>query len=91
MSTPVLATKLYSPPTRPEFVPRPRLIERLNEGLHRTSGLTLISTPAGFGKTTLVSSWINQLAGEQRSRGAEEKNISPAPPHSRPGGLALSR
>ncbi len=58
MSTPILTTKLYSPPTRPEFVPRPRLIERLNDGLQRK--LTLISAPAGFGKTTLVSDWLHQ-------------------------------
>ena len=58
METPLLQTKLYIPPPRPEFVPRPRLIERLNEGLHRK--LTLISAPAGFGKTTLVCDWINQ-------------------------------
>ena len=56
MSTPLLATKLYIPPPRPNVVLRPRLIERLNEGLHRK--LTLISAPAGFGKTTLVSTWI---------------------------------
>ena len=53
MTTSILATKLYIPPTRPELVPRPRLIERLNAGLHRK--LTLISAPAGFGKTTLLS------------------------------------
>ncbi|MBU3916372.1 LuxR C-terminal-related transcriptional regulator [bacterium] len=52
----ILATKLYIPPSRPKAVPRPRLIERLNEGLHRK--LTLISATAGFGKTTLVSEWI---------------------------------
>jgi LuxR family maltose regulon positive regulatory protein len=52
----LLATKFYIPPIRSELVPRPRLIERLNEGLH--SKLTLISAPAGFGKTTLVSEWI---------------------------------
>ena len=52
----LLTTKLYIPPTRPEFVPRPRLIERLNASLHRK--LTLISAPAGFGKTTLVSEWV---------------------------------
>jgi len=52
----LLATKLYIPPTRPELVSRPRLIERLNSGLHRK--LTLISAPAGFGKTTLVSEWL---------------------------------
>ena len=56
MSTPLLATKLYQPPPRPNVVPRPRLIERLNAGLHRK--LTLIAAPAGFGKTTLVSAWV---------------------------------
>lgn len=56
MSTPVLTTKLYIPPPRPKAVRRPRLIERLNEGLHRK--LTLISAPAGFGKTTLISEWV---------------------------------
>jgi len=56
MSTPILATKLYIPPPRPKIVLRPRLIKRLNEGMH--CKLTLISAPAGFGKTTLVSEWI---------------------------------
>jgi LuxR family maltose regulon positive regulatory protein len=54
---PLLSTKLYIPPVRPELVPRPRLIERLNAGLQRK--LTLISAPAGFGKTTLVTEWLN--------------------------------
>ena len=58
MSSPILATKLYIPPPRPKFVLRPRLIERLNEGLSSGCKLTLISAPAGFGKTTLVSEWI---------------------------------
>jgi LuxR family maltose regulon positive regulatory protein len=52
MSAPILANKLYIPPARSEVVLRPRL----NEGLHRK--LTLISAPAGFGKTTLVSEWV---------------------------------
>ena len=56
MSAPILATKLYIPPSRPRVVLRPRLIERLNEGLH--GKLTLISAPAGFGKTTLASEWV---------------------------------
>src|SRR4029078_8713775 len=55
MPTPILATKLYIPPPRPNAVPRTRLIARLNEGLHRK--LTLIAAPAGFGKTTLLSAW----------------------------------
>src|SRR6266567_318598 len=61
MSTPILATKLYIPTPPPEAVLRPRLVERLNEGLHRK--LTLISAPAGFGKTTLVGAWV---AGSDR-------------------------
>ena len=60
MSTQVLATKLYIPPTRPQLVPRPRLLERLNESLRSTPGVTLLSAPAGFGKTTLLSEWIDQ-------------------------------
>ncbi len=56
---PILATKLYIPPPRPTVVVRTRLIERLNEGLHRK--LTLVSAPAGFGKTTLVSEWVKEI------------------------------
>src|SRR5438067_2204257 len=59
MPTPILSTKLYLPPLRPHVVLRPRLLERLNEGLHRN--LTLIAAPAGFGKTTLVSEWVEGI------------------------------
>ena len=62
MSTPILATKLYVPPPRPQLVPRPRLIERLNEGLVARRKLTLISAPAGCGKTTLASAWVAGLS-----------------------------
>src|SRR5918998_2391608 len=55
MATPILATKLYIPPRRPNVVLRSRLLDRLNAGLHRK--LTLVSAPAGFGKTTLASAW----------------------------------
>ena len=58
MFTTVLATKLYIPPLRSKIVLRPRLIDRLNEGLSAERKLTLISASAGFGKTTLVSEWI---------------------------------
>ncbi|MCP4543341.1 MAG: AAA family ATPase [Chloroflexi bacterium] len=56
MSSSLLKTKLYIPPVRPELVSRPRLVERLNAGLGRK--LTLVSAPAGFGKTTLLSEWV---------------------------------
>ncbi len=58
MPAPILATKLYLPAPRAKSVSRPRLIERLNEGLSSGRKLTLISAPAGFGKTTLVGEWI---------------------------------
>jgi LuxR family maltose regulon positive regulatory protein len=54
----LLTTKLYLPPVRRDLVSRPRLIERLNEGLHQGHRLTLVSAPAGFGKTTLLSAWV---------------------------------
>ena len=56
MSTSILATKLYVPPPLPNVVLRPRLIERLNEGLHRR--LTLLCAPAGSGKSVLLSEWL---------------------------------
>src|SRR5438132_644669 len=56
MAIPILATKLYIPQPPPKVVLRARLVERLNEGLRRK--FTLISAPAGFGKTTLVSAWV---------------------------------
>jgi LuxR family transcriptional regulator, maltose regulon positive regulatory protein len=56
MSIPILATKLFIPVLKPKAILRTRLIKRLNDGLH--TKLTLISAPAGFGKTTLVSEWI---------------------------------
>jgi LuxR family maltose regulon positive regulatory protein len=56
MAALLLKTKLHIPLVRPELVSRPRLLERLNAGLEHK--LTLISAPAGFGKTTLLSEWI---------------------------------
>jgi len=56
MSDTILATKLFAPSPPPKAVFRQRLYQRISAGLHRK--LTLISAPAGFGKTTLVSEWI---------------------------------
>lgn len=58
MPVPILSTKLYIPPPRSTVVLRSRLIERLNEGLLASRKLTLISAPAGFGKTTLINEWV---------------------------------
>jgi LuxR family maltose regulon positive regulatory protein len=59
MAVPILKTKLYIPPPRPGHVVREQLIERLHTGIH-TTRLTLVSAPAGFGKTTLLSEWIQR-------------------------------
>lgn len=63
ISGPLLTTKLFVPPPRLNLVPRPRLIRRLDEGLCSGHRLTLLSAPAGFGKTTLLSDWIGQQQG----------------------------
>jgi LuxR family maltose regulon positive regulatory protein len=56
---PLLATKLHIPPARPNLVARPRLLERLDQGL--SARLILLSAPAGFGKTTLLSAWLAEF------------------------------
>ena len=58
---PLLSTKLYVPPARSSHVLRPRLMARLRQGMDHP--LTLISAPAGSGKTTLVSAWRASAAG----------------------------
>ncbi|MBX2999725.1 MAG: AAA family ATPase [Caldilineaceae bacterium] len=57
--TPLLATKLHIPPARARMVARPRLLDDLNGQLEQR--LTLISAPAGFGKTTLLSAWLRTI------------------------------
>jgi LuxR family transcriptional regulator, maltose regulon positive regulatory protein len=65
MPTSLLVTKFYIPHPHPELVSRPDLVKRLNAGLNQSLGfgrkLTLISAPAGFGKTTLVSEWVDHF------------------------------
>src|SRR4051794_31890803 len=60
---PLLSTKLARPALRPRVVPRPRLIDRLQQGVG--GKLVLISAPAGFGKTTLLSAWSAHLPGSE--------------------------
>ena len=55
-SLPVLRTKLYQPPVPDDLVLRLRLLEKLER--QRQRPLILISAPAGYGKSTLVSNWL---------------------------------
>lgn len=61
----LVRTKLFIPPLRAEHVSRPRLVARLEAALSRP--VTLVSAPAGFGKTTLLTQWLDQQA-EARPR-----------------------
>ena len=79
MPTPILATKLYIPPRRSGIVLRPRLIERLNEGVSSGCKLTLVSAPAGFGKTTLVSEWVSERMKAEGGRlRVKEEDLHPS-------------
>lgn len=60
MSSPLLSTKLFIPPRRSGVIARPHLIEKLADG--QENKLILVSAPAGYGKTTLLTEWINQHA-----------------------------
>ena len=62
---PLLETKLYIPKLRRGQVARPRLSERLSRGAERK--LTLVSAPAGFGKTTLLAEWLAGMTDDARS------------------------
>src|SRR5450432_2671796 len=65
MAGPLLETKLHTPRRRRDLVARPRLSEKLSRGAEST--LTLVSAPAGFGKTTLLAEWLTAAAELGRS------------------------
>lgn len=59
--TVLLATKLHRPAPPPKRVQRPHFVQRLNDGLGSGRRITLVSAPAGFGKTTCISEWLSAL------------------------------
>ena len=81
---PLLETKLYVPRPRRGLVARPRLSERLSRGAE--SKLTLVSAPAGFGKTTLLAEWLAARSGRWngRWRGSRSTPATTSPPPSGP-------
>ncbi|HEX9370705.1 MAG TPA: hypothetical protein VF897_06845, partial [Roseiflexaceae bacterium] len=85
----LLLTKLYVPPIRPNLVARRRLVEHLHAGAR--GRLTLLSAPAGFGKTTLLAEWIASLgAGDWRLEAGNALQASSLqPPASRVAWVSL--
>ncbi|MBL8058264.1 MAG: AAA family ATPase [Anaerolineales bacterium] len=66
MAAPVLVTKFFVPSSRPDHVPRARLLESLHSG--QECKLILVSAPAGFGKTTVVTEWLRAIASSAAVR-----------------------
>ena len=75
MTTTLLQTKLYRPQTRSDLVLRPRLIKKLNEGLD--CRLILLSAPAGYGKSTLLSEWAEAVERPAAWLSLEEADNNP--------------
>lgn len=78
MATPILATKLYIPPPPSKVVVRSRLVKQLTEDLISGHKLTLISAPAGFGKSILVSEWIASCERPAAWLSLDENDNDPA-------------
>src|SRR5690242_20419664 len=72
----VVPTKVNPPHIRTDVVIRPRMMEILNEGSTRPSAFMLVSAPAGYGKTTLIVSWLRSINQPYAwlSLGAEDDN-----------------
>src|SRR4051794_41973470 len=78
MADPLLETKFHVPRRGRGLVPRPRLIEGLTR--RAESALTLVSAPAGFGKTTLLTEWLAQGLAAPPARGRGRAGPLPPPP-----------
>ncbi len=71
----ILSTKLSVPPIRSRLVPRLRLVQKLNQGLE--CGFVLVSAPAGYGKSTLLSAWLEQLEVPSTWLSLDDKDNDP--------------
>ena len=74
----LLETKFHIPPWRAGGVTRPRLVDKLHAGLKERRKLTLVSAPAGYGKTTLVVDWLSQTSRPDRPSGAAHSQVQVA-------------
>jgi LuxR family maltose regulon positive regulatory protein len=77
----LLAIKLHPPILRKDIVPRTRLVDRLTAGLWQEDGfvrrLTLVSAPAGYGKTTLVTGWLQSVPFKSTWLSLDESDNDP--------------
>ncbi len=69
---PLLFTKLTMPPPRPNLVPREGLLTQLSESQRLGRWLTLVCAPAGYGKTALITDWLQQLEASHEGGGDRE-------------------
>ena len=72
----ILSTKLSVPPIRSRLVPRLRLVQKLNQGVE--CGFVLVSAPAGYGKSTLLSAWLEQLDFPSTWLSLDDKDNDPS-------------
>jgi ATP/maltotriose-dependent transcriptional regulator MalT len=77
-SSTLLATKLLIPVRRPNLVPRPQLIDRLDRGLHAGHKLTVICASTGYGKTTLATEWLHNAQHPVAWLSLDEQDNDPA-------------
>ena len=73
----LLSTKLYIPPARADGVVRPRLIQKIQGGLQQPGSFALLSGPAGFGKTTLLSEYASLHKGTVAWLSLDERDNDP--------------
>jgi LuxR family maltose regulon positive regulatory protein len=78
MPIPVLATKFFVPPPRANAVARSRLTDELDAGIRSGRKLTLVSAPAGFGKTSMLSEWIAGIRQREPERRVAWLSLEPA-------------
>ena len=78
VTTTMLQTKLYVPPLRPGDVARDALIQRLDGGFQRGCSLTLISAPAGYGKTSIMVQWLKLVGLPVAWLSLDENDNEPA-------------
>ncbi|MBE2200762.1 MAG: AAA family ATPase [Anaerolinea sp.] len=77
MDASILLTKLFLPSVPPSVIHRPRLIEQLTTGLQGGKCLTLVSAPAGYGKSTLLAEWITAHQGQAAWLSLDDRDNNP--------------